>query len=237
MGNLTLWKVLHKLIKTYKAVFIFVLMDGQSQFKRNIAYKLRVGDLLAGKPIMDGERFSFLELGDKKIVRVNVIGNIVDKYESTGEKKYIFLKLDDGSGQVSLKVFGDDVPKFQNLNQGETVVVIGVLRHWNNETYIQPEIVKLQDPKYLLVRKLELEKERSQSASLSGPMEKTQVVALRDKILEKIKSAEEDGGIEVDKLIIELRESSPEMINQEIKKLIEDGIVFEPRPGKVRYLG
>jgi hypothetical protein len=89
----------------------------------------------------------------------------------------------------------------------------------------------------LMVRKLELEKERSKMASSSGPVEKTQIIALRDKILEKIKGSEEDGGIEVDKLIIELRESSPEMINQEIKKLIEDGIVFEPRPGKVRYLG
>lgn len=210
------------------------MADGN--FKRNIAYKLRVGELLAGKPIMVEDRFSFLELGDKKINRVNIIGNIVDKYESSGESKYIFFTLDDGSGQIKLKIFGDDSEKFKNFNQGETVVVIGVLRHWNNETYMQPEIMKVQDPRYLLVRKLELEKERSQSVG-SQPLEKTQVVALRDKILDKIKASEEDGGIEVDKLIIELRESSPEMINQEIKKLIEDGIVFEPRPGKVRYLG
>lgn len=206
------------------------------QFKRNVAFKLRVGDLLAGKPIFNEEKFAFLELGGKKINRVNVIGNIVDKYEVQGEKKYIFLKLDDGSGQISLKVFGDDVAKFQEFSQGETVVVIGVLRHWNNETYIQPEIIKVQDPKYLLVRKLELEKERSKLSD-SHPIERTQIRALRDKILDKIKSSEEDGGIEVDKIIIDLRESSPEMINQEIKKLIEDGIVFEPRPGKVRYLG
>jgi len=210
------------------------MADGD--FKRNVAFKLRVGDLLAGKPIFNEEKFAFLELGGKKINRVNVIGNIVDKYEAQGEKRYIFLKFDDGSGQVSLKVFGDDVAKFQEFSQGETVVVIGVLRHWNNETYIQPEIIKVQDPKYLLVRKLELEKERSK-LGVSHPMEKTQIIALRDKILDKIKSSEEDGGIEVDKIIIDLRESSPEMINQEIKKLIEDGIVFEPRPGKVRYLG
>jgi RPA family protein len=210
------------------------MVDGQ--YKRNIAYKLRVGDLLSGKPIINEEKFSFLELGNKKINRVNVVGNIVDKYENTGESKYIFFTLDDGSGQIKLKVFGDDSDKFKNFNQGETVVVIGVLRHWNNETYIQPEIIKLQDPKYLLVRKMELEKERSESIG-SQPMERTQVVALRDKILEKIKSSEEEGGIEMDKLIIELRDSSPEMINQEVKRLIEDGIVFEPRPGKVRYLG
>ena len=209
------------------------MADGD--FKRNIAFKLRVGDLLAGKPIMNGERFSFLELGDKKIVRVNLIANVVDKYESSGESRYLFLKLDDGSGQISLKVFGDDVVKLKDFNQGETVVVIGVLRNWNNETYIQPEIIKLQDPKYLLVRKLEIEKERSKNSSVV--VDKVQVVALRDNLLNKIKSSEENGGIEIDKIIIEIRDASPDLIHQEIKKLIEDGIIFEPRPGKVRYLG
>lgn len=204
------------------------------QFKRNVAYKLRIGDLLLGKPIINEERFSFLELADKKIVRVNVVGNIVDKYESSGETRYLFLMLDDGSGQIRLKIFGDDVVKFKDFNQGDTVVVIGVLRHWNNETYLQPEIVKSQDPKYLLIRKLELEKERSSNSVVP---EKSQIIALRDKLLERIKGSEEDGGIEIDKLIIEIRESSPDLINSEIKKLIEDGVIFEPRPGKIRYLG
>ncbi len=96
------------------------------QFKRNVAYKFRIGDILLGKPVMDGDKFSFLELGDKKIVRINIIGNIIDKYESGGEKKYCFLTLDDGSGQIKLKCFGDDVNKFKDVTQGQTVLVIGV---------------------------------------------------------------------------------------------------------------
>lgn len=206
----------------------------EQQFKRHIAYKFRIGELLIGKPIFDAERFSFLELGDKKIVRINVVGNIVDKYEVEGERNYIFLTLDDGSGQIKAKVFGDDVSKIKNLNQGETIIVIGVLRNFNNETYISPEIVKGVEPKYLLIRKLELEKERSQS---STPVEKSEIVAIKDKVLDLIKKAEEEGGIEVDKIIMNLRETSPEIINQEIKKLLEEGIIFEPRPGKLRWLG
>ena len=153
----------------------------EQQFKRNIAYKYRIGDLLIGKPIFDAERFSFLDLGDKKIVRVNIVGNIVDKYESEGEKKYIFFTLDDGSGQIKLKSFGDDVAKFKEVQPGDTVVVIGVLRNFNNETYVSPEIIKEQDPKYLLVRKLEIEKDRAKN---SPPVEKTQITAIKDKILE-----------------------------------------------------
>ncbi|GBE19570.1 OB-fold nucleic acid binding domain protein [archaeon BMS3Abin17] len=206
----------------------------EQQFKRNIAYKFRIGDILLGKPIMDGERFSFLELGDRKIVRVNVVGNIIDKFESESEKKFSTLTLDDGSGQIKLKSFGDDVDKFKDIAQGLTVVVIGVLRYWNTELYIAPEVIKEQDPKYLLVRKLEIEKEKSKN-----PVQvvKEQIVAVKDKILGTIKDAEPEEGIEVDKIIMNLTDVSPAIINQEIQKLLEEGIVFEPRPGKVRYLG
>lgn len=183
---------------------------------------------------MDGERFSFLELGNRRIVRINIVGNIVDKYESEGEKKYIFLTLDDGSGQIQLRIFGDDVGKFQAINQGDTVLVIGVLRNWNNNTYISPEIIRDLDPKYLLVRKLEMEKERSKDPS-AVPRE--QIAAVKDKILGTIKNAEESGGIDVDQIIMNLRDISPEIINQEIQKFIAEGIIFEPRPGRVRYLG
>ena len=206
----------------------------EPQFKRNIAYKFRIGDLLIGKPIFDSERFSFLELGNKKIVRVNIIGNIVDKYDSEGEKKYTFLKIDDGSGQISLKVFGDDVVKFSGFSQGQTIVVIGTLRNFNNETYISPEIMKELDTKYLLIRKLEIEKNRKEN---SPPIKREQAIAIKDKILEKIKKSEDAGGIDIERIILDLREFSPEIINPEIQKLLEEGIIFEPRPGKVRWLG
>jgi len=206
----------------------------EPQFKRNVAFKKKVGDLLIGKPILEGERFKFLELGDKNIVRVNVIGNIVDKYESTGDKTYIFFKLDDGSGQISLKIFGEDVEKWKTLGQGQTVIVIGVLRYFNNETYISPEIIKETDPKYLLVRKLEMEKEEVKE---SNPLDRETIVAVKDKILATIKNSEDDGGIEMDKIIMNLKDITPEIIKQEVHKFIEEGIVFEPRPGKVRYLG
>jgi RecG-like helicase len=202
----------------------------EQNFKRNIAYKLRIGDLLAGKPVAEGERFIFLELGGRKIIRVNIIGSVIEKYSNNGGKRYSFLTIDDGSGQIKLKSFGDDTEKLDNLSQGQTVVVIGTLRQFNNEVYISPEIVRLQDPKYLLVRKIELEK----SAPVIVQGDKG---AIRDKILDDIKNSEEEGGIYIDKIIMSHREASSDIINQEIQKLLEEGIIFEPRPGKVRWLG
>lgn len=133
-----------------------------------------------------------------------------------------------------MRAFGDDTEKFKNINQGQTVLVIGLLRYFNNELYISPEIIREQDPKYLLIRKLEIEKDKSRN---SEPIAREQIIAVKDKILGAIKSSEEGGGIEVDKIIMGLRDISPVIINQEIQKLLEEGIVFEPRPGKVRYLG
>jgi len=52
-----------------------------------------------------------------------------------------------------------------------------------------------------------------------------------------VKNSETQGGLETDYLIINLREISPAVINQELKRLLEEGIIFEPRPGKVRWLG
>jgi len=198
--------------------------------KRATAYKLKIGDILQGKPTLDGEKLSFLEFSDKKINRVNIVANIIEKYLSEGEKKYLSFTLDDASGQIQARVFGDDIERFKNIEQGNTVLVIGLLRWFNNETYILPEIIKILDSRYLLVRKLEFERDKPKQVN------KDEVKALKDSIIEMIKSEETNGGIETESIILKLK-ASPELINQEIRKLLEEGLIYEPRPGKLRFLG
>ena len=215
------------------------------QIKRAIAYKLRVGDLSKGNQIIDqsktsdlnkrvNSRLLYLELGDKKIVRVNLIANVVDKFESQGETKFITITLDDGTGQIKARVFSDNFHKFQNVTQGDTLLIIGFLRSFNQELYILPEIVRKQEPKYLLIRKLEIEK------SIPKPLthqEKQKIKVFRDEILELIKNSEKDQGIDKGDIIMKFKDTKPEIISQEIIKLIEDGVIYEPSPGRVRYLG
>lgn len=199
-------------------------------YKRHVAYKFRIGMLLTGKPVMEGERLKVVEINGKNVVRTNIIANIVDKYVQDGEKKFASLTLDDATGQIKVKSFGDEIEKFSQFNQGDTVLVIGLLRTWNNEIYITPEILKKKDPSYLLLRKLEVE------AEMPKTLDMPQLSALKDKILEMVKTAEKDGGVDIERIIMELKER-PDLINQEIKKLLEDGVAYEPRPGKLRYLG
>ncbi len=200
------------------------------QYKRNTAYKFKIGSILSGKPILDADKLKFLELDNKQVVRINLIANIIDKYIQDGEKKFGSITLDDATGQIKAKVFGDEIERFSSLNQGDTVMLIGLLRSWNNEVYITPEIIKKKEPTYLLVRKLEIESSQPKSIN------KESLMALKDKIIEMIKREDGNGGVDIDKIILDSHEP-PEVINQEIKKLLEDGIAYEPRPGKLRYLG
>ena len=200
----------------------------EGDFKRATAYKLKVGDIFSGRKILDGERFNFLELGNRRISRVNLVANIVEKFSSS-EKAYISLTIDDASGQIRVKIFGDDVQKFLDINQGDTVLIIGLLRNYNNELYITPEIIRKQDPRYLLVRKLEFEKNAPKE------IDTRERLALADKIINRVKGAEPEG-VSHEKLVLDLHET-PDLINQEIRKALEQGIIYEPRPGMLRYLG
>lgn len=200
------------------------------QLKRKVAYKTRINQILEAKQNVEGERLRNIEINGKEVVRVNLIANVTDKFIQEGEKKYGNLTLDDASGQIRAKVFGDDTAKIEQFNQGDTLQIIGLVRSWNNELYLTPEILRKKDPAFLLVRKLEID------ALAPKTLAKEEIAELKDKILTTVRDAENEGGIDIDKIILELKEP-PETINNEIKKLLEDGLCYEPRPGKLRYLG
>ncbi|MBS3078689.1 OB-fold nucleic acid binding domain-containing protein [Candidatus Pacearchaeota archaeon] len=207
--------------------------------KRETAHKQRIVDLQRGNQIFEtvegNQRFKFLELGNKQLIRINLIANVIDKYVSDGERRFASITVDDGSGQIRARVFGEDFHKFDNLSQGDTIVIIGFLKSFNNELYILPEIIRKMDTKYLLIRKLEIEKS-FQSFQQSQP-KKQEIKVLRDEVIHLIKTAEEKEGIDKEEIILSLKTAEPQIISQEIQKLLDEGIIYEPRPGRVRYLG
>jgi len=215
---------------------------------RQIAYKIRLGDVLNGNIVFDGEKFSSLEVKEKKVSRVNVICNIVDKYENP-EKSYNTITLDDGTGQIRVKAFSDSSILLKGMEIGDTVRIVGWLRYYNDELYILPEIAVRLDPKWGYVRRLELIKEYGEFKEIEPVAEKVEQVEEveeieREKImdmeegpkmliLKKIKENAE--GIDIEKLIMELK-FSVEEINGTIKNLIAEGEIYEPRPGHLRGL-
>ncbi|MGK0209166.1 MAG: RPA family protein [Patescibacteria group bacterium] len=201
------------------------------QRKRNIAFKMIIGDILKAKPIYEQEKMIYAEINGKNVMRVNIIANCVDKYVSEGEKKYASVTIDDASGQLRLKLFADDIDMVQEILQGDTLQVVGNIRIWNEELYLTPEVIKRVDPRWLLIRKLEIQQSRQDI-----PQAEAKDNSLRDTILEKIKGAEEEGGIDIDNMILGTQ-ANPDALNKEIKILLEEGLIYEPRPGRLRYLG
>jgi len=187
---------------------------------RQIAYKLSIGDLNSGQLSLDNDRFNFLEVAGKKIARINLIASVIDKFSSDDpEKQYTNLTIDDGSGQIRIKAFSDSTKMLSEINLGDTICVIGWLRWYNNETYILPEIVKQVDHKWALVRKMEL------SDRKEGPKD------ARKMILDLVR--QKDDGIGRDELIM-ATQIPVEQLNNTVNALIEEGEIYEPRPGKLR---
>lgn len=197
------------------------------QRKRNIAYKIKIGDIEKSEKVINDGKLACVRIGEKNISRVNIIANVIEKFVNE-EKKYAFIKIDDASGQILLKSFESDPVDISKISQGDSVQVVGLLREYNGEIYISPEILKSIDPKWLLVRKIEF-----QNMKRGMPLPKD--ASLRDIIIEKIKAKDKDGGIEKEHLILDI-DASPESVNEEIKKLLEHGTIYEPRPGVLRYL-
>jgi len=232
--------------------------------KRYTAYRMPIGLLMRGIPQLDKtedgrDRFGFLNIEGKEINRVNVIATVVDKYESA-EKNYATLTIDDGTDNIRVKAFSDSTPVIKDIQLGDTIIVIGLLRYYNDEIYIQPELVKHTDPRWLLARKLELERDlkinydeitateepeeapqqRSQSENVDVTEEKLETgsetqPSLREDIITIIKDAEPQEGLGIDEIIMKLKHPVEE-IKDAVTDLLESGEIFEPRPGKLRIL-
>jgi len=209
--------------KSHFRVFLNLAFTGNKmQEVRQIAYRLSIGDLNSGQLSLDNERFNFLEVAGKKIARINLIASVIDKFSSDDpEKQYINLTIDDGSGQIRIKAFSDSTKMLSEIQMGDTICVIGWLRWFNNEIYILPEIVNQVDHKWALVRKMEL------SDRKEGPKD------ARKMIFDLIK--QNDDGIGIDELIMKTQ-IPIEQLNSTVRSLIEEGEVYEPRPGKLRSM-
>lgn len=245
--------------------------------KRFVAYKLSLGQIINSKPEFEQERFSRIVVDGKEVVRANVIATIVDKFLND-TSSYASLTLDDGTGTIRVKAFTENVALLKDFQPGETIRIIGLLRFFNGELYILPEIIKTVDARWLLARKLELaqeygnvyDKQKQESSSVSygrdnqSNQDKVSVItpnleekhegiehekiednkednqgnkekSLRDQIIDMLRAAEPEEGIDVDKLIMAMT-APVDIINNTIIELLEEGTIYEPKPGRLRVL-
>jgi RPA family protein len=191
-----------------------------------------------GNMIFNGDKFVSVEILSKQVSRVNLIANVIDVY-SNEEKKFSAVTVDDSSGQIRVKGFSDNSFLLNGISMGDTICVIGWLRHFNNEVYVVPDIVRHVDSKWALVRRLELIKMYGEKTNapeekeIEIKSEKVEPNSPRSAILAIVKKNPE--GIDIEQVIMETN-FPVEQINSIINSMIESGEVYEPMPGKIRAL-
>ena len=198
--------------------FVTILM------KRESAVKVRIKDIVSGKFFPTNKetlRPSYLITPyGRKVSRVNVLATITDKFVSDDES-YVSITLDDGTNSIKAKAFKDAVRFAKNLEIGEMVIIIGKIREWNGDLYINIEVArKIDDPNYETYRKLELIKEILPYKRMA-----LELKAMREKLSEEefIKEAKKKFGLEEDtiKYLLESEEEEKDY-KAEVLKLLKD---------------
>jgi RPA family protein len=233
--------------------------------KRLTAKKVRIKDILNGKYFPGSKEemkpsYVVTNLG-QKISRVNLVATVIDKFLSEDEN-YLSLTIDDGTEAMRVKVFGEKVELLKNIDIGDLIMVIGKLKEYNAEVYVNGEIIKkVDDPNYENLRKLEILKElidqkkvvenirmsarqmpREELKKKFGISEeilqtilesKLKQVDYKPKILQLIENLSGEKGIEVSKLF-ELVNLPENIVENTVNELLESGMLFEPTPGRLK---
>ncbi|MBU0666770.1 MAG: hypothetical protein ABIC91_06535 [Nanoarchaeota archaeon] len=215
-----------------------------ADFQRLTAKKCQIIDIIRGRYVKkEGWEPNYIVTPFENISRVNILGIVVSKIS---EKN---LLLDDGTEKISVRVFENE--NLLNIPLGSTVLIIGKPRMFNEETYVFPEIIKiLLDSKWLKVRELEMKiKRKNQNIELNIPEKKEFIkeekkekeltkpkkeqINYRDLILKKIKEDDCDEGVSIANIENIFGINNCETI---INELLEEGEIFEIKPGKVKIL-
>lgn len=212
---------------------------------RHTAVKLNIRDVLSASYVQEGEQnLNYLETswGDK-VVRLNLVG-IILSMEKMG---YVTnLLIDDGTGIITLKLFEESA---LNFSVGDTLLIVGKVRMFNQEKYISPEILRKVTTAWLKVRMIELKNRvipvNSYSSEKNTPLAQTpddsgkevkneEISELPgEKVIGLIRAMDEGNGVMIEDII----EKSPLKDTERIlQKMLEQGVIFQVMPGKVKVL-
>jgi RPA family protein len=201
------------------------------QIKRETAVICLVDDLLRGNFVRtEGWNPSYFSTSAGDISRANLMGVIVSKEPAGG------VLLDDGSGRILLRSFEET--SFGGLEIGDLVLVIGRPRVYNEQKYVLPEIIRKIDHKWGAYRQLQVEILRKKTRAIKKEAripikEDNQPVNHYQKILSFIRDLDNGSGADAGEVIKRSEAPGGEVL---IKKLIEEGEIFEFRPGKLKVL-
>lgn len=218
-------------------------MEQKQQFKRDVAVKLRVSDLISGQYIKEeGLRPNYVLLKDgRKVSRVNILGTVVSISNDTG---YNSLYIDDGTSKLSVRSFERNL-LLDARQVGDVIFLIGKPREYGREIYVLPEIIKsVVDLRWAELRALELKKYVPVVEQGATKAEITSMPAVpaeeyveddgsSQKLLAHIRNLDKGSGADYEEAI---SKSGIENAEKTLLNLLKNGEVFEVSPGKLKVL-
>ena len=230
--------------------------DSSSNQKRSTAVKINISDLLYGDyKKEEGWTPNFVKTKRGEVSRVNIIALVVSKDENKGINS---LMIDDTTATIQVRSF-ENQSILNKPKIGEVILIIGRPREYNSEKYILAEIIKvISDKKWFNVRKLELsdnnsveeikkkdeekinekydeeiKKEEPKISSKKDEMIITPQINPYEVVLNLIKTMDEGFGVSYEDIILTSKLKNAEEV---IQSLIEEGEIFEIRPGILKVL-
>lgn len=201
--------------------------------KRMVARKVHIPDITKGSWVRkEGFEPSYIETErGEHVSRARILATVVDKFVSE-DQSFASITLDDGRDTIRAKVFQDTTP-LSHVKAGDVIDVIGKIREYNGEIYINLEsALVVEDPNHELLRRLEIAKQRLSKKSLPPGKEEDRET-VRKRMLEAIEAEKE--GITFEALL-EKANVPEELAESIINELLGEGICYEPSPGKIRKI-
>jgi len=198
--------------------------------KRQVAYKISIATILNSAFAKDETSAGYIKVNDLVISRVNMIGILVSKNEAQNSSSAI---IDDGTGRINLRTF-EPSNVFSRAEIGDSVIVVGKIREYNDEKYIIPEIIRKIDNRWVNVRRNEIGNSQAAVAENSDKTEEIIIVqSPKDNIYSIIKELDKGDGVLIDDIIKMSKSNDTESV---VKTLLKSGDIFEVKPGMLKVL-
>jgi len=221
------------------------------------AYKVKVEELLQGEYVVSEEGLPYLLTPwGRKVSRVRVMGTVVERWlREDGE--YCTVYLDDGTGVIALRGWGEGAKELAELRVGELVDVIGRVKEYLGERYLVPHLLlRVKDPNWEVVRELEILLSRRKALEKgirprrlpAKPPEEVEVEEvegfelpqvpeeLKRRALEVLDRLDRGEGVGEEELRRELGIDRKELEDL-LLALLDEGEIFEVRTGRYKRVG
>ncbi|MFB6202993.1 MAG: OB-fold nucleic acid binding domain-containing protein [Candidatus Nanohaloarchaea archaeon] len=170
------------------------------QQKRQTAKLTDTGELNSGKYFQkEGFEPNYLLTPDgRRLSRARLVATVVDRFTNEDET-YGSLTLDDGKDTVQVKFF-NELQKMEDFEVGDIIEVVGKVREYQGQIYLDGEILKKRGIKKELLHRLQKKKNAEEWESIRETVEQLKESGKDQEEIEKEMAGKLDE-MEVDSLL------------------------------------